>query len=75
MKPRIVKVEDAPDLVKDTVTGALLNTNVAALKAYKAKMAQADRLNSVQQEITDLKTELREIKELLIATLTSSEKR
>jgi hypothetical protein len=74
-KQKIIKVEDAPDLVKDTVTGALLNTNVSALRAYKARMAQANHLNDMQQQILDLKTEIREIKELLISTLTSSEKR
>jgi hypothetical protein len=60
-----VKVEGHPDLVKDTRSGALLNTDVNALEAYKKRKqtlqqteARLDRLESDVGEIKDLLKEL-----------------
>jgi len=32
-----IKIENSPDLVKDTSSGAVLNTNVQALEAYRKR--------------------------------------
>ncbi len=73
MESSLIKIEDSPDLLKDTVSGAVLNTNVNALRAYKAKKAHSSNL---ENKVNSMEKELKEIKELLLAVLTtSSEKR
>jgi hypothetical protein len=75
MEPSLIKVEDSPDLLKDTVSGAVLNTNVKALAAYKARQNYISKVDTLEQKVNSMESNLREIKELLIATLASSEKR
>lgn len=75
MEPSLIKVEDSPDLLKDTVSGAVLNTNVKALAAYKAKRNYVSKVDALEQKVNSIESNLRELKELLIATLASSEKR
>lgn len=71
---KIVKIKDAPGIVKDITTGALLNTNTEALLAYRARREHAEKVNTLQSDVQNLKSELKEIKELLLA-LVSSEKK
>ncbi len=75
MEPSLIKVEDSPDLLKDTVSGAVLNTNVKALAAYKAKRNFISKVDTLEQRVSSMESSLTEIKQLLIAALASSEKR
>ena len=57
---------DVPDLVKDETSGALLNTNNAALASYKMKKKQIaemknihERLNKLEDTMSLILTELR----------------
>lgn len=75
MKSSLVKIEDSPDLLKDTVSGAVLNTNTKALAAYKAKRNYASKVDALEQKVNSIESNLRELKELLLTALTSSEKR
>lgn len=75
MEPSLIKVEDSPDLLKDTVSGAVLNTNVKALAAYKAKRNYISKVDTLEQRVSSMESNLTEIKQLLIAALASSEKR
>lgn len=55
-------------IVKDTNSGALLNTDNAALEAYKKRKKAAEDLNVVREkikEIDPIKEDLAEIKTLL----------
>jgi hypothetical protein len=73
MSKSLLKIEDSPDLLKDIESGAVLNTNVNALRAYKAKKTHSSNL---ENKVNSMEKELKEIKELLLAVLTtSSEKR
>lgn len=64
-----VQVENNPDLVRDTSTNAIINTNSSA---YEARRAQISAVNAQQkideqqrQDIDQLKTDMVEIKKML----------
>jgi len=64
------RIENEVHWVKDTSSGAVLNTDVEGLQAYKqmrdAKNAQRKNLEQLNKEVTDLKTDINEIKGLLL---------
>ena len=63
-------MEGKPNLVRDTNSGAILNTNATPPgTAAKARRAKDDRIESMQTELDVLKSELSDIKSLLIKTL------
>ena len=64
-----VQVENNPNLVRDTSTNAIINTNSSA---YEARRAQISAVNAQQkideqqrQDIDQLKTDMVEIKKML----------
>ncbi len=65
-----INIQGRDDLVRDMQSGAVLNTNRDALNAYKAKMRYEDytdkRIDDLTQETNQIKTDLQEIKELLV---------
>ena len=49
---KYIKIENEQDLVKDSETGAILNTNLDSLSAYKAKRKRdAEMQNRVDKMI------------------------
>ena len=66
---RYVKVEGHSNLIKETRTKAIINTNTSEYNIYMARIKQrneqSDKLRSAVKEINTLKAELREIKELV----------
>tara|TARA_B100000085_G_C18166791_1_gene359821 strand:- start:222 stop:452 length:231 start_codon:yes stop_codon:yes gene_type:complete len=64
-----LKVEGHKDLVRDTNTGAILNTNRNAYLNYKKRLREAqkqrDEIRSATREINNLKCEMHEIKDML----------
>ena len=64
-----LKVEGHKDLVRDTRTGAILNTNRNAYLNYKKRLREAqkqrDEIRSATREINNLKCEMHEIKDML----------
>jgi len=66
---KYLKVEGHTSLVRDIGSNAIVNTNVSEYQMYmkrvKSREQQGDKLRSVCKEINTLKTELREIKNLL----------
>ena len=65
----ILKVEGHSNLIKETRTKAIINTNTNEYNIYMARIKQrneqSDKLRSAVKEINTLKAELREIKELV----------
>ncbi len=63
-------VEDNPDLVKDMHSKAVINTNrsayLAAIARKKTFESQKDGLRDATREINILKSEMHEIKSLLV---------
>jgi hypothetical protein len=64
-----LKIENSPDLVKDTRSGAILNTNVRALEAYRKKREKSDKVDKLESEISSLKQNIDELKSLMLAVL------
>ena len=64
-----VKVEGHADLVKDTKTHAVINTNKNAYINYKKRLQEAqrqrDEIRTATREINNLKCEMHEIKDML----------
>ena len=65
-----LKVKDHPNLVRDTESRAIVNTNMEAYKAAvarsKATKRQKDELRDAVRDINNLKCEMHEIKNLLL---------
>ena len=68
-----IKVEGHTSLVRDVKSNAIVNTNKSEfqmyMKRHKERNEQADKLRNVCKEINSLKTEFREIKDLLTKVL------
>ena len=68
-----IKVEGHTSLVRDVKSNAIVNTNKSEFQLYmkrrKERSLQGDKLRNVCKEINSLKTEFREIKDLLTKVL------
>jgi hypothetical protein len=62
---KIYKVENHPDLVKDMDSKAVLNTNYAALHDYKKKKQMQEEVQSLKNDVQDMKQTLNQILSLL----------
>ena len=60
-----LKVKDAEELVRDTSSSAILNTDMDALKAYKLRKTKDNRLEQIAREHEEIKRDMNEIKDLL----------
>ena len=67
------KVKDAPGFVRGIISDKeakpILNVNNASLAAYKKNKNRQIELNSALEDITSLKTDIHEMKKLLIQIL------
>jgi len=61
-----IKVEGRPDLVRDSSTGAIINTNNARARSA---LLRAEKARKERQEIEELKNDVAEIKSLLTQLL------
>ena len=68
-----LKVEGHENLVRDTVSNAVINSSTSEYRIYMAKYRareqQSDELRNACKEINNLKAELREIKSLITKVL------
>lgn len=64
-----VKVKDEINLFRDLSTNALINTDMQAYNNYinskKVKEVESKRIENIENELTDVKSDLNEIKNLL----------
>ena len=61
-KNRYIKVENQPHLVRDKISGAILNTDVSEIKRAK----EIKRKNLLkEQEISEMKSDISELKQLV----------
>ena len=69
MERKYLQVEDNSDLVRDTHSNAIVNTNRSAYEIAKRKHEEAqkqrDEIRSATREINTLKCEMHEIKDML----------
>jgi len=57
------------DFIRDTASGALINTNINAYKQYKLNRDSSKTISELNTEIGDLKTQVEELKTLLYKVL------
>ena len=62
---RYRKVKNNPDWEKDTRTGLLININKAKLNEYKNEQKRNETVNSLQNDINNMKDEIGELKSML----------
>ncbi len=66
---KFIKVEGHSSLSRDINSNGIINTNVSEYQVYmnrvKSREKQGDQIRNAVKEINTLKTELREIKNLL----------
>ena len=60
-----LKIEDAPDLVKDTSSGAVLNTNLKSLEAYRKQRDKAKKAEQLESRVAVLESTVQELKNLV----------
>lgn len=65
----LLKVKDHPDVVKDDNTKALLITDNNALSAYRKRRDQHRQMETVCQEIDDIKKDISELKGMLTTVI------
>ena len=62
---RIKKIKDNPDLVKDTTSQAVINTNSNAIRARRAQMnlanQQAEKILVLEEELAELKKAIKKL--------------
>lgn len=63
--PRTKKIKDNPDLIKDTSSQAVINTNRTAIMARRAQIAQnkqkEEELQSIKDDIAEIKSMLKKL--------------
>jgi hypothetical protein len=62
---KYAQVKENPELIRDMDSKAVLNTNVAALQAYKKKREKQQEIQSAVDDINNMKNEINEIKTLM----------
>ena len=60
--PRTKKIKDNPDLIKDTTTQAVINTNTSALLNRRAQLSA---MKAKDEELEDIKNDIKELKALV----------
>ena len=60
-----LKVEEREDLIRDSHSGAILNTNLAAVYAYKARKNEINKIKMLENKVFGIETDLKDIKTLL----------
>lgn len=69
----LVKIKDKDGLVRDIDSGAVINTSNTDYMNYKAKMnaqnSLQEKISSNSNDIQNLKTDVAEIKQLLISLI------
>lgn len=65
-----LKVEGHPDLIRDPKSSAVINNNTQEyeeyMRNYKLRKIKNDRIDSMESDMKNIKSELDEIKSLLL---------
>jgi|TARA_R110002074_G_scaffold77367_2_gene175560 hypothetical protein len=56
---------DSKNLIRDTNSQAVINTDRTAFKMYKARREHDKKADDLVQDVTDLKQDMHEIKDML----------
>ena len=62
----LIKIKGTKDYMKDARSGALINTNNAALESYKNQKKNASKINNMEEKINSLSDDVQAIKQMLM---------
>jgi len=65
MMSEFISINNNEDLVRDSHSKAVLNTNLEALEAWKKRKEKTKRIETHEKEINTIREELDEIKTML----------
>ncbi len=68
-----VKIMNEPNLVRDIASGAVLSIGNSDIDSYKKRKAAACLIQTTVEDINSLKTEMHEIRQLLVRILNRGE--
>jgi len=68
----LIKLEDENSFQKNIMNKALINTDLVALNEYKNKKNLVTRVNGLSEEINNMKSDIADIKSLLIQLVNSN---
>jgi len=66
-----LKVQDRKDVVRDGSSKAILNIDSAGLAAYKAKRERERKIDSLDEVVSSMQSDIRELRVLLTKYLES----
>lgn len=70
---RLIPVKDSKGLFRDEETGAILNKNDIEYSTYienrKKLLSDKERINNLENQLTDVKSDIKDIKDLLLKAL------
>jgi|DEB0MinimDraft_6_1074348.scaffolds.fasta_scaffold149825_2 hypothetical protein len=70
---RLIPVKDSKGLFRDEETGAILNKNDIEYSAYienrKKLLSDKERIDNLENQLTDVRSDLNDIKDLLLKAL------
>lgn len=70
---RLIPVKGSKGLFRDEETGAILNKNDIEYSAYienrKKLLSDKERINNLENQLTDVKSDIKDIKDLLLKAL------
>lgn len=65
MSSEKIKVKNEENLIRDSYSGALLNTNVASVRSYKLKKIELNKINQLSTKINSMESDILQIKSML----------
>jgi len=66
-----LKVQEHPDLVRDTKTNAILNVDNGGLIAYKKRKAHLNKIDFLEDKVLKLESKVDQVLDLLRQTINS----
>lgn len=69
MRPQFYKVTDHPNLIKDSSSKAVLNTDPGAIARHEKLLAKIQQEQKIKEDISNLQRDVGEIKSLLLQLL------
>jgi hypothetical protein len=76
MNQRYARIEGCSNIVRDLKTNAIINTDIQGMQSYlsskKRRMQEKEKIDSVINDVNDLKSSMEEIKLLLRSLLNES---
>ena len=64
---RYLQVEERDNLVRDTVSNAILNTDLEGLNAYRTQKRKFNEIEKIKCDVDDIKCDIQEIKNMIRA--------